>query len=66
MAVTSSIQLEKLAMTRMLEQVEGLLFLEDADWLTVHKMDLILCSIERRLQMQYSVARMPALAVMQI
>jgi hypothetical protein len=47
--VTSSIQLEKLTMTRMLEQVEGLIFLEDADWLTVHKMDFILRSIERRL-----------------
>ncbi len=47
--MTSSIQLEKLTMTRMLEQVEGLIFLEDADWLTVHKMDFILRSIERRL-----------------
>ena len=53
MAVTSSIQLEKLAMTWMLEQVEGLLFWEDADRRTVCKMDLILRSMECISKMQH-------------
>jgi hypothetical protein len=50
--MTSSIQLEKLAMTRI-----GLLF-GNEDRITVCKIDLILRSIERRLQMQFSMARM--------